>query len=304
MSSGGENPQQQQQQQSSSSSMLTEKVNRALQVRSDTPAMKAALDALAALSVADTMDARSVRVAIEQDALQQALVLQTELQHMVATVAELRTHLSNVSLIAQSVQEIVAEGNSRQKFDAAGSDEATVAAQLADAFHQRRLAQKRLQAVSSFLERFDLSAADARLLDQYNFEDYHGSQVNGMAFLSALERVRQIRNELSGSMDTSSSSALRMMENLAQKQERAYERLYSWFQSIANSADEDNEDVWQQDFVKRAFYTLRHVPAFYEHALELLAHSRRSYVTKRFLVALTAGPAPMEMKAHDPVVCK
>lgn len=283
--------------------MLTEKVNRALQVRTDTPAMKAALDALAALSVSDTMDARSVRVAIEQDALQQARVLQTELKRMVLTVSNLREEISNVSMIAQSVQDILSDGNSHYKVDQDGSDEATVAAKLADAFHQRRLARKRLEAVASFLERFDLSAADARLLDDYNFEDYHSSQVNGIAFLSALDRVRHIRSELSESLDTTSSSALRMMENLAQKQERAYERLYSWFQIIASSA-EDNEDVWQQDFVKRAFYTLRHVPAFYEHALELLAQSRRSFVTKRFLLALTAGPTPMEMKAHDPVVCK
>jgi hypothetical protein len=48
---------------------LSEKVARTLQVRTDTPAMKAALDALSRLPDAGEMDSRSVRVAIERDAL-------------------------------------------------------------------------------------------------------------------------------------------------------------------------------------------------------------------------------------------
>ena len=102
--------------------ILSEKVQRALQVRTDTPAMKAALDALAHLgggSSSTTMsgseskqddnggggdfvvvDSRSVRVAIEQDALQQALLLQAELQTLVTTVAALRQGVSDTAAIA------------------------------------------------------------------------------------------------------------------------------------------------------------------------------------------------------------
>mmetsp|Transcript_12120 Transcript_12120/g.22036 ORF Transcript_12120/g.22036 Transcript_12120/m.22036 type:complete len:87 (-) Transcript_12120:701-961(-) len=74
------------------------KVARALQVRTDTPAMKAALDALSRLPDAGEMDSRSVRVAIERDALTQALSLQEELQTLVNTVKQLKQGVAVVSM--------------------------------------------------------------------------------------------------------------------------------------------------------------------------------------------------------------
>jgi hypothetical protein len=79
-----------------------------------------------------------------------------------------------------------------------------------------------------------------------------------------------------------------------------------------NKFDDDEgglylDEALQEHFVKMALYTLRHVPAFYCHTLELIASSRRSEVTRRFLLALTSGYTnlpPIEMKAHDSVACK
>ena len=70
------------------SNILSEKVQRALDVRTDTPATKAGLDALACLPEAGEMISRFVRVAIERDALQHALSLQEELQTLVDTVSK------------------------------------------------------------------------------------------------------------------------------------------------------------------------------------------------------------------------
>jgi hypothetical protein len=110
-----------------------------------------------------------------------------------------------------------------------------------------------------------------------------------------------------------------MMESLAQKQERAYERLYHWlqkclhlFQAKANTPgdgylnDQNNtlDEALHHAFVRRSLHTLRHVPAFYSHTLELVASSRRSEETRRFLLALTSGYdglPPIEMKSHDAV---
>jgi len=175
--------------------------------------------------------------------------------------------------------------------------------------------------------------------------------VNGVAFLNALERVRVIRKDLGrifGTLDTNhhkqsqrlsdisafssssittnisddnrlgASSALRMMETLAQKQERAYERLYHWLQKYLHlhsheqqnpasaQPDEDYlDEVLSHPFVRRSLNALRNVPAFYSHLLELIAQNRRSEETKRFLLALTVGQEglpPIEMRAHDSVV--
>jgi conserved oligomeric Golgi complex subunit 6 len=376
-------------------SILTAKVSRALEVRTDTPAMKAALDALAHLPDHQdemfTVDSRSVRVAIEQDALQQALLLQGELRTLLDTVVQLRQGVTETAAIAHRVSDAIhinvisnptasrmrgagvaasigmqptstsevgeddAEASTSPRSaplvmtelveakntnDALGQEQ-KLAALLSDSFLQRNLARKRLDAVHAFLEKFDLSDEDARLLDHYAFDDVEAStsQVNGMAFLIALERVRVIRKELGrtfgridlvhhhrlAQQDTNSrdnrlgaSSALRMMETLAQKQERAYERLYHWLQKFlqlhshgtpgnsAPSVDEDHlDEALSNPFVRRSLYALRNVPAFYSHLLELIAASRRSEETRRFLLALTSGYGglpPIEMRAHDAVV--
>jgi len=387
-----------------SQSILSDKVTRALQVRTDTPAMKAALDALSHLHTAEdynrksgaggnsyAVDSRSVRVAIEQDALHQALLLQKELRALLDTVQELREGVSETAAIAHRVKEAIftpvvstetttsmlpssksnapttdqakAAANTGEDNEAAAAaaaaaavpftspttarataedalvQEQKLAALLSDAFLHRDISRKRLDAVHAFLEKFDLSQEDSRLLDHYSFEDINdhagGSTPNGTAFLSALERVRKIRLALTQTFGTTgdlqqqpdiagddssdrlgTSSALRMMEGLAQKQEQAYERLYHWLQkylhlfsnsggSAASQLDPDNlDEALQHPFVKHALFTLRHVPAFYSHTLELVASSRRSEETRRFLLALTsgyAGFAPIEMKAHDSV---
>ena len=355
-------------------SILSAKVSRALEVRTDTPAMKAALDALAHLPDHQddlfSVDSRSVRVAIEQDALQQALLLQEQLRSLLDTVTTLRQGVTETAAIAHRVGDAIhtnvmaasatptdapkplavdpsstnteaggtsaASANHESTSDDTLEQEQQLAVLLSDSFLQRNLARKRVDAVHSFLEKFDLSEEDSRLLDHYAFEDVDSSNVNGMAFLAALERVRLIRKELGrtfGTLDLlhhqkeqerdsnrmGASSALRMMETLAQKQERAYERLYHWLQkylhvhahepsmgSPAVPQDEDRfDEALSHPFVCKSLRTLRYVPAFYSHLLELIASSRRAEETRRFLLALTSGYGglpPIEMRAHDAVV--
>lgn len=357
-----------------SSSILSDKVHRALQVRVDTPAMRSALEALGQLQDSSSqldsfhqLDARSVRHAIEYDALQQALSLQKELQSLRDKTRELRQGIAETAVLANHVKEAIHSDVTRQKNtsermlvsderrESGASSEAVdnasasttglkaeedLAAALADAFSRRDIARQRLDAVHQFLETFDLSEEDSRLLDEYNFEDIGGTKAvgnlassapSGLAFLQALERVQEIRDALTQTLgdarhDSESrsglgtSSALRMMEGLAQKQERGYERLYHWLQvhlqlfgkgraheESANIDDDDEtmDEALQHPFVLRALYTLRHVTAFYRHTLELIAGRRRQDETKRFLLALTVGHAgapAMERLAHDSVV--
>jgi len=345
--------------------------------------MKSALEALGQLSEGSTvpedfaLDARSVRHAIEYDALQQALLLRGELTTLCGSLHELREGISETAHIARQVKKAIhtnvivqsspSINDSMLPPSAADSgmdggsmggasqshqqDEERLAASLAEAFTKRNLAQERLSAVHQFLETFDLSEEDSRLLDHYNFEDLDfsmidGNPINGTAFLKALERVKEIRQALSktfghngtGSlgdgMDLSNnragsslgaSSALRMMEHLAQKQEQAYERLYHWLQSqlqVFSSSqgsskkkvsfdqeptdddDSDMDQALQHPFVQASLFTLRHVPAFYRHMLELIASRRRQEETRIFLLALTSGYnglPPLERLAHDSV---
>jgi hypothetical protein len=460
-----------------STNVLSDKVNRALHVRTDTPAMRAALSALASLpssssSSADTntttkhsssvttsillssspgvIDAKSVRAAIETDALRRALQFQTELQKLARDATTLRERVDNVAKVAAHIGKIVdrriiskeqadmllnnnhhnhngdeSGGNSEYNNFVAEDDttttsswemERTLASRLHSAHKSYVDATHRQRAVDAFLDKFDLGENEARLLDHYNFQGFlqeggeyeyedssnpwchpnAASWINpnpsgetmedATSFLNALERLVVIRKELSKTFGNSSSSgggggaggvdstageslfdydnigqdndnignrsssssgqlgtnsALRMMEQLATRQERAYERLYTFIQfflgigsatpnshhNVPTSSNDtgrsfsasdasqfgalgrfqdgdDMDEAFGHPVIRRGLRVLRHSPAHYVHALELIASSRRTEVTRRFLLALTSGyggMAPLEMKAHDPV---
>jgi conserved oligomeric Golgi complex subunit 6 len=318
------------------SNILADKVARALQVRTDTIAMKSALDALAQAELdgdhgGTVVDAKNVRAVMERDALQQALLLQEELDGILNVVTTLRQGCTEVAETAAKLVEVcntsvISKASSSTVFasnkaiaDEEGpvtspqEDEKKLAATLSEAFALRDSALQRLRAVDTFLDKFDLSDSDSALLESYNFEDVTDLTMametdvqHGTAFLAALERVRHIRSSLQESFGADeglgANSALRIIESLSQKQERAYERLYQWLQL------QNQEDFpFAHPFVQRALATLRHVPAFYSHTVELVAGSRRAVVTRQFLLALTTGiddSPPIELKAHDPVACK
>jgi hypothetical protein len=249
-------------------------------------------------------------------------------------------------------------------------EERKLAEVLATAFRERNEATRRYETIQEFMEKFDLSDQDSSLLENYNFDGIlDGSSENynsyssgndnenkqqqamkeGMAFLNALKRVTKIRTELSTSFDPSSNlnsmgiadgadssklgpaSAMRMVENLASKQDRAFERLYHFLHSrldlsqasvsnvptssssaqaaaataTATGRTQDGMDeTLLHPFIRKSIVVLHQVPAYYKHTLELIATSRRAEVTRKFLLALTSGydgMAPIEMKAHDPV---
>eukprot|EP00584_Thalassiosira_punctigera_P001332 CAMPEP_0172527940 /NCGR_PEP_ID=MMETSP1067-20121228/2473_1 /TAXON_ID=265564 ORGANISM="Thalassiosira punctigera, Strain Tpunct2005C2" /NCGR_SAMPLE_ID=MMETSP1067 /ASSEMBLY_ACC=CAM_ASM_000444 /LENGTH=900 /DNA_ID=CAMNT_0013311771 /DNA_START=50 /DNA_END=2752 /DNA_ORIENTATION=+ len=412
--------------------VLSDKVNRALHVRTDTPAMRAALDALAnlptdddaALSIAGkhrgvpqssgtgrgggVIDARSVRAAIEQDALRRALEFQKELQKLARDASTLRERVDNVakvaSLVGRRVESQIVDvsepaatneggpGRDGDPFGApavapplavdAWEEERNLAARLAHAQKSYVEAARRQVAVDAFLDKFDLGDDEARLLDRYNFEgfaasDYvsgedeggnawgrpgaalsvvpnpsQGAMDEAMAFLDALERLTVIRRELtktfgSGAAEPSdvpfdglaadceagggrlgAHSALRMMEGLALRQERAHERLYQFLQfflgigvaqpssgnmSVPTSSTDtgrslsasdvaqshgalgrfhdgdEMDEAFNHPVVRRCLHVLRHSRPHRLHALELIAAGRRTEVTRRFLLALTSG---------------
>lgn len=387
---------------SSSNSILSSKVQRALQVRTDTPAMTNALTSLANLQYNHNIDARNVRNAIEEDALHQARMLEEELKHLVDMVGNMRGSIQDVLNVAERVGRSletsvihpsskvssstrdgeISSGSEENKVNSIDEEshgfeeEQKLAAMIADAFNEREEAAIRYNAISEFLEKYDLDEKDSYLLEHYAFDNVFESQGNsntldrkkivrfstsssertedeevddGMAFLNALQRVTMIRKELSSSFDDDLSgikgqsnnatkhlgatSAMRMVENLASKQERAFERLYHFLHnhldlnqsSLAHvptssnnlssslnnmlqhhsAEDEDAMDeTLGHPFIRKSLVVLKYVPAYYAHTLELIATSRRSAVTRKFLLALTNGyngMAPIEMKAHDPV---
>jgi hypothetical protein len=122
---------------------------------------------------------------------------------------------------------------------------------LNEAFVEQQQAKLRAETVDQFLQKFDLDPQHAAILDT-NFSDI---QQDGFVFLEALDRVYKIKRELSTQNVISdqaqhglgASSAIRMMESLANKQEHAYEKLYHWLQQYLHLNESSQEQQHQLD---------------------------------------------------------
>lgn len=361
--------------------ILSQKISRILEVRTDTPAMQAALEALDVLPSnpqSGGIDAKSIRSVIDRDALNQAMRFQAELERLLVSVRETKSSIATTCEVVHHVRAAICSNLSDGETgpEASGGDgtappqvntfdeEHALARQLGAAFASRDVYKRRYETLENFLEKFEMSSDENYLLEHYNFgqpgsqemqqghlgqqerPQFDAGSPEAFQFLDTLEKVRRVEREISVTLveddDPAQSqlgmmSALRMMESLAQKKDQAYERLYYFLlfylhlntanvaqvptssaqqqhQSVHGrmptyhqEADEYEEELVEErlahPFVKRALSSLANVPRLQAHCLDLLADSRRSEVTRRFLLALTSGyngASPIEMRAHDP----
>ena len=161
---------------------------------------------------------------------------------------------------------------------------------------ERRLVELRRELLSGFMERFQLRPEEASALgaDTPVTDD----------FFTALKRVRVIHADcrllLTGDQQR---AGLSIMEAMAAKQETAYEKLYRWTQDSCRTLAGSHPDRLRM--LKVALDALQTRPILYGYALQELASTRRAYLSRLFITALTRGgdaaDVPIEMQAHDPV---
>lgn len=149
--------------------------------------------------------------------------------------------------------------------------------------------------VATFLQRFQLSEEERRALESDDVDD---------AFFDALKRIGEIRADCKDLLQNYHQRVgLDIMDSLAQRLERGYEKLYRWVQKEAR---EMQHHVEVRVTFARALNLLRAMPVYYQHCSQEIAQTRRLLLIRRFLAALTRGgvdgtPRPIEMNAHDPV---
>lgn len=223
--------------------ILSEKVAKSLSLRTDTAQMSNALAALqGSLNVhkqqysARSIDTKSVRNAIEQDALFQAKEFESQLRKLASEATRLHARVDLVRQSAHSLNVGAYDGECKT----IDSSERQIVQDLSKALKKYDDAKFRVNTVSEFLVRFEVSPEDARLLESFDFGDasfntHENDQIQNSSdksnidstkveqFLDALDRVYSVRVELSrvfknGEPGVGTTSAIRMMEVLGSKQ--------------------------------------------------------------------------------------
>ncbi|PRW32513.1 Conserved oligomeric Golgi complex subunit 6 isoform A [Chlorella sorokiniana] len=151
--------------------------------------------------------------------------------------------------------------------------------------------ETRSQLVGRFLEQYQLTPAEATALQ--------GEEV-GPAFFAALAHVRQIHANCKALLRTHHQRAgLELMDTMGSLQEAAYERLCRWVQAECRGLSEaDAPEV--NPLLQQAAAALRERPVLFRYCAEEVAQARHTALFQRFIKALTRGPRPIEMHAHDP----
>ncbi|KAI7838109.1 hypothetical protein COHA_008117 [Chlorella ohadii] len=151
--------------------------------------------------------------------------------------------------------------------------------------------ETRSQLVGRFLEQYQLTPAEAKALQ--------GEEV-GPAFFAALAHVRQIHANCKALLRTHHQRAgLELMDTMGSLQEAAYERLCRWVQAECRGLSEaDAPEV--NPLLQQAAAALRERPVLFRYCAEEVAQARHTALFQRFIKALTRGPRPIEMHAHDP----
>jgi len=234
--------------------ILSEKVMQTLQIPTDTPAMQAAWEALASLSSSSSsydtsmgegkqddgitppilLDAKSIRTAVEMDALQQALLFQNQLKLIMNQVQQMKgeilmirdmsqqlLHILEPAAAASSLSRSFPEENSlppptkddeqEKNHDASipaltsifEKEEQELAQNIAQAFLKRNQAQMYYETLYEFLNQYELTPEEGHLLDTFQLvppslekADWTGLLQQGLQFIFVLDKIQHIRLQL------------------------------------------------------------------------------------------------------------
>jgi conserved oligomeric Golgi complex subunit 6 len=290
------------------SAVLDQKLRKALELRTDTPAMLDALESMSSFWETNTLEARrglrqqleNQNIQLAEDFISSFSPLQERINKVESDVLKLE---GSCGLVAHRLRE--AE-TAMYQF----TERATV-------LSERKVGlEAQANAVEIFLSKYsltedELSALKGAPLDGASVNSDNKS--NASNFFDALNRLVLVREEccrLVGSRHQ--SAAFELLEVLSQQQESAYERIYHWvhdrlalMESCVEGPGVGGESMMEtymcDPVLVQALRALRARPEFLSHCAESLGSIRRSWLLRRFVLALTVGTGrrPMELASHD-----
>ncbi|XP_064638798.1 conserved oligomeric Golgi complex subunit 6-like [Lineus longissimus] len=283
-SSAGQNSQQ--------NNPLSKKLNKILESRLDND--KDMLEALKALSAFFNENSLRSRRNLRGDIERRSLSINED---FVEAFKEVKVQLDGIYEDVNAMNDCCQDMTNRLK--AAKEQTHDLINQTTKLQAESQTLQMRAQVADAFLEKFQLTQAEIKLLRGTRDGTLH------QEFFAALARVKQIHNDCKVLLRTNQQTAgLEIMESMALHQESAYERLYRWTQNECRTLSGDSPDV--NALLCQAMEGLQDRPVLFRYSLDEFGTARRTAIVRGFIDALTRGgpggtPRPIELHSHDPL---
>lgn len=269
--------------------LLSRKLKKVLETRTDSPDLLASLSALSTFYEENTLQSRrNLRVTLERRGLS---INQDFLAASEAAQKALDAVDSEVQDLADCCERI---SKALSSCTASTGDMVVATEQLKEELEKYT---RRQELVSNFLHNYQLTPAEITALREEDLDE---------RFFKALARVQEIHANCKVLLRTHHQRAgLELMDVMAVYQDGAYDRLCRWVQAECRSLG-DNDTPEVSDLLRTAAHSLKERPVLFKYCAEEVSNTRHNALFRRFISALTRGgpggmPRPIEVHAHDPL---
>eukprot|EP01025_Chloroclados_australasicus_P062035 TRINITY_DN8145_c0_g3_i1.p1 TRINITY_DN8145_c0_g3~~TRINITY_DN8145_c0_g3_i1.p1 ORF type:complete len:639 (-),score=78.14 TRINITY_DN8145_c0_g3_i1:421-2337(-) len=262
---------------------LSRKVKKVLDIKSETPEFISSLETLSEFYADNSAQSRrSLRSTVEKRGLKIHQELLQQAEEVFGSLNKIQTDLNALTKSCGAIGGALADSKNST------SQLLTETEKLKDELSK---SQKLSQLADTFLKQYRLSESEVNALKAGAIDT---------DFFEALERVRQIHSNCRALLHGSHQRAgIELMDEMAMHQETAYERLCRWVQAQCRAlGDSDIPEV--PAALSQATKALRERPVLFKYCAEEVSVTRHNSLFERFINALTRGPRPIEMHAHDP----
>lgn len=278
--------------------IVDSRINKVLEMRTDTAAMLEALDAISEFYTHNSVDARR---ALRQDLELQNISLAKK---FLLEFEEVRSRIETVEHLSNRLEESC--GLLNAKVSAADENMKSFMGKASELENKRNFLFEQSAAIDSFLGKFQLSSEEVDTLYRAPV-DQRGSSAN--SFFDALERLSKAYLDCKAMVEKHCYSAgFELLDILGQHQDMAYQRLFEWVKKKCDVLSESDTAVEDIDVMLQiAIRYLRKLPIYFAQCQDLVINSRRAQLVQRFVIALTqGGPSgqvfrAIDLHAHDAV---
>lgn len=257
------------------------RINKILSMRTDSVAMLESLNSIGDFfgKEGNTVEARrSLRHDLEYQNILVAKKFLAEFDEVRRRIDQLEQHTNKLDSTITNVSTRISDANQNMNLFMKRASELEAS---------RNACLQQSKDIAQFLQRYELSAEEIRVLRDGSLEDARSSR----KFFSALSRLQTSYRECKEMVEKHRQTVgFELLESLGSHQDIAYLRLFEWVKGKCENASNalDTSDS-SDSMMQVAVQYLKDFPVYYAQCQELIAASQRTLLVQKFVLALTHG---------------